>query len=170
MIEITRGDSRHSNNRATEQGRGGIRHSVKNAMLALVLAQILSGCASLPKPLLENELGIRLSNACWRGAQKVLAGDPAGFHECFYAAYSRVRDPMRGGEDLESIRETLDGLLAAVGDQTFSLRLAAESEPVRSGVAWFLTSADLSQAPETRRVLAKTRDFDFELERAYRRN
>jgi hypothetical protein len=156
--------------RATDPGRRGLWHSVKNAMLALMLAQILSGCASLPKPLLENELSIRLSNACWRGAQKAMAGDPAGFHECFYAAYSRVRDPMRGGEDLESIRETLNGLLAAVGDQTFSSRLAAESEPVRSGVAWFLTSADLSHAPETRRVLAKTRDFDFELERAYRRN
>jgi hypothetical protein len=139
-------------------------------MRALALILILSGCASLPEPLLENELGIRLSNACWRGAQKVLAGDPTGFHECFYAAYSRVRDPMRGGEDLESIRETLTGLLYEVGDQTFSSRLAAESEPVRSGVAWFLSSADLSQAPETRRVITETRDFDFELERAYRQN
>ncbi len=101
---------------------------------------------------------------------KAMSGDASGFHECFFAAYSRVRDPMLGGEDIESIRETVSGLLKSVGDQTFSSGLAAEPEPVRSGVAWFLTSSDLSDAPETRRVIAETRDYDFELERSYRRN
>ena len=139
-------------------------------MRAVAIAILLSGCTSLPTPVRDNEVGNYLSGTCWQGAQKAMTGDPAGFHESFFAAYSRVRDPMMGGEDIESIRETIAGLLAAVDDEAFSSHLRVEPEPVRSGVAWFLSTAKLSDAPETHRVIAETRDYDFELEQSYRRN
>jgi hypothetical protein len=147
----------------TFQSLGGI-YPVR-AITAFIL---LSGCTSLPTPMRDNANGNHLSSTCWRAAQEAKHGNNAAFHECFYAAYSRVRDPLLGGEDLESIIATLQQLLSAVGDRTFATQLAAESPPIRSGVSWFLRPADLQAAPETKAILAATRDYDFELERSIR--
>ena len=133
---------------------------------------LLAGCTSpsLPAPMRDNETGNLLSSTCWRAAQKAQAGDREAFHDCFFAAYSRVRDPMLGGEDLESIDLTLEKLLSSVGDHVFARRLHEESPPIRSGVAWFLKQIDLQSAPETKAVTAAAHDYNFELERASREN
>ncbi len=118
----------------------------------------------------DNDTGNRLSSACWQAAQRAQHGDSAAFHECFFAAYSRVRDPMLGGEDLEVMIETIQQLLHSVGDQVFATMLAKESPPIRCGVSWFLPREDLTSAPKTRAIIAATQDYDFELERSIRRN
>ncbi len=138
----------------------------------VVALLLLVGCNSppLPAPMRDNEVGNLLSSACWKAAQKAQAGDHEAFHDCFFAAYSRVRDPMLGGEDLESIDLTLEKLLSSVGDHVFACRLQEESPPIRSGVAWFLKQFDLQSAPETKAVTAGAHDYSFELERASRQN
>jgi hypothetical protein len=141
---------------------------VLGSVFAVLL--VLSSCHSLPEPMRDNDAGNLLSGACWRAAENARCGDLRAFHECFFAAYSRARDPMLGGEDLESIDLTLQRLLASVGDHAFASQLAAESPPIQSGAAWFLRSVDLQTSPETKAVVASARHFDFELERSTRRN
>ena len=144
----------------------GVTYPVR-AIAAFIL---LTGCTSLPTPMRDNANGNQISSTCWRAAQQAKHGNNAAFHQCFFAAYSRARDPLLGGEDLESIITTLQELLSAVGDHAFATQLAAEAPPIRSGASWFLRPEDLQTAPETKAVLAATRDYDFELERSIRRN
>lgn len=141
---------------------------MKYGLLTLA-ALLLAGCAaSLPTPIADNETGNRLSGLCYKGAQAALAGDESGWHDGFFAAYSRARDPMLGGEDLESIRETLGDLLARSGDESFATALAKETPPVRSGAAYFLSGISLDVYPKTKALVTSTPDYDFELEKASR--
>ena len=136
-------------------------------MRILIAAFILTGCASLPKPLHDNANGNFLSGTCWRSAEQAKRGDQQAFHTCFFAAYSRARDPMVGGEDLESIYESVHGLLAAVGDDAFAAALSAESPPVRNGVGYFLFMFPLDAPyPKTTAVIHATPHYEMELEKA----
>lgn len=133
------------------------------------MAMAFLGCAPmLPKPMADNENGNLLSGICHRASQAVLNGDANGWHDCFFASYSRARDPMLGGEDLESIAATLTELLAKAGDDQFAAALAKETPPVRAGVAYFLSANTLALYPKTKAVVASTPDYDFELEKASR--
>jgi hypothetical protein len=136
----------------------------------LTLLFSLMGCSSLPRPMRDNEFGNYLSAQCAEGVNKAILGDQSGFHTCFFAAYSRVRDPLRGGEDIQSIRLSLETLLQAVGDDAFAYHLGNEPEPVRSGVAWFLQGVYLGDTPKTHNLLDQTQDYNFELITARRRN
>lgn len=167
----------HALQRTVRTGRFGSGGVVCSAY-AMAVFFCVAGCSSLPTPMQDNAKGNRLSAACSQAAQRVRQaaqrvrqGDGAAFHECFFAAYSRMRDPMLGGEDLESIAHTLQQLLLTAGDHAFATALAKELPPIRSGVSWFLLRREnLAGAPETKAVIAATRDYDFELGRSIRQD
>jgi hypothetical protein len=84
------------------------------AITTLACAILLAGCEVLPKPLLDDENGTRLSGLTHRAHDIELTEE--AIHEVFYAAYSRTRDPLMGGEDMEKIHLNLIVLRDRLGD------------------------------------------------------
>ncbi len=93
--------------------------------------------------------------------------DEASIHRAFYAAYSRARVGLMGGEDLEAIFANLKDLRARLGDRDFAAALEKEDPAVRSGVGYFCRKMSAAEFPLSRAVLDKTPDHKFELEKAY---
>ena len=87
-----------------------------------------------------------------------------------FAAYSRSRDPLMGGEDLEMINENLVRLRDRLGDERFAASLRRENPAVVSAVAWHLRpKASSGVFPISSEVLKQAPKKTFELEAAIAR-
>jgi hypothetical protein len=133
---------------------------------AIISSLVLAGCTGLPQPLRDDDSGMKLARLTNKAHADPLTDEDV--HQVFFAAYSRARDPMMGGEDLEMIHGNLIHLRQRLGDQRFSDALQREDPAVTSAVGWHLApdsgSADF---PLSSRTLADAPRKTFELEAAY---
>jgi hypothetical protein len=125
---------------------------------------ILASCAQLPEPWPDSESGMKLANMTYIAPDAT--PDEASIHRVFYAAYSRTRVGLLGGEDLEAIHAGLKDLRTRLGDRDFAAALEKEDPAVRSGVGYFCGEVTRENFPLTRAVLDKTPNYKFELEKA----
>jgi hypothetical protein len=136
------------------------------SLSAVISSLLLAGCASLPQPLRDDDSGMKLARLTNKAYADPLTDEDV--HQVLFATYSRSRDPLMGGEDLEMIHGNLIRLRQRLGDKRFSDALRREDSAVISAVGWHL-GAD-SQAvdfPLSSRTIAETPKKTFELEAAY---
>jgi hypothetical protein len=133
---------------------------------AVISILLLAGCASLPQPLRDDDSGMKLARLTNKAYADPLTDEDV--HQVLFATYSRSRDPLMGGEDLEMIHANLIRLRQRLGDKRFSDALRREDSAVTSAVGWHL-GAD-SQAvdfPLSSDTIANAPKRTFELEAAY---
>jgi hypothetical protein len=127
---------------------------------------LLVGCASLPQPLRDDDSGMKLARLTNKAYADPLTDEDV--HQVFFATYSRSRDPLMGGEDLEMIHANLIRLRHRLGDKRFSDALLREDSAVISAVGWHLGAASQSvEFPLSSRTIAEAPKTTFELEAAY---
>jgi hypothetical protein len=89
-------------------------------------------------------------------------------HQVLFATYSRSRDPLMGGEDLEMIHGNLIRLRQRLGDKGFSDALRREEKAVISAVGWHLGADSKSdEFPLSSLAIAEAPKEAFELETTY---
>ena len=133
-----------------------------------VLFVLLSSCAQhRPDAISEEEP----SSHVWRYRFEAADGDPTALHKVFAATYAQVMmSSVNGGEDAESIRESISSILSTTGDSIFSTALKRESHKVQSAVREFLFPSIKTDYPETYTILLSAPTIDWPSDRAYRRS
>lgn len=133
--------------------------------IALTLGLLLAGCSSLPEPFRDDDSGMKLARLTQKAYADPLTDEEV--HQVFFATYSRSRDPMMGGEDLEMIHGNLIRLRERLGDEGFATALNREDAAVVSAVGWHLgTDAQSDRYPLTSHAFVKAPKKTFELESA----
>ena len=148
---------------------------MKRPIAVLILAAVLhTGCApslpsssALPDPYPEVKGGPSLhGQTSMKGAG---IPDAAEIHHIFFAAYSRSRIKLLGGEDLETIATNLIALRARLGDASFAAALAKEHPAVIHAVGDHLGEEAHNPAfPVTAKIFADNPRYDLELNQAAR--
>lgn len=135
-------------------------------LYAVISSLLLVGCASLPQPFRDDESGMKLARLTNKANADPLTDEDV--HLALFATYSRSRDPLMGGEDLEMIHANLNRLRQRLGDKRFSDALLQEDLAVISAVGWHLgTDAQSADFPLSSRTIAEAPKKTFELEVAY---
>ncbi|MCX6865351.1 MAG: hypothetical protein NTV46_03885 [Verrucomicrobia bacterium] len=133
---------------------------------AIISSLLLADCTSLPQPLRDDDNGMKLAGLTNKANDDPLTNE--GVHQVLFATYSRSRDPLMGGEDLEMIHENLIRLRQRLGDKSFSDALRLEDPAVISAVGWHLGADSQSvDFPLSSRTIAEAPKKTFELEAAY---
>lgn len=133
---------------------------------AVISSLLLAGCTSLPQPLRDDDSGMKLARLTNKAYADPLTDQDV--HQVLFATYSRSRDPLMGGEDLEMIHANLIRLRQRLGDQGFSDALRLEDSAVISAVGWHLGADSQSvDFPLSSRTIAEAPKKTFELEAAY---
>ena len=133
---------------------------------AVISSLLLAGCTSLPQPLRDDDSGMKLARLTNKAYADPLTSEDV--HQVLFATYSRSRDPLMGGEDLEMIHANLIRLRQRLGDQGFSDALRLEDSAVTSAVGWHLGADSQSvDFPLSSRTIAEAPKKTFELEAAY---
>lgn len=133
---------------------------------AVISSLLLAGCTSLPHPLRDDDSGMKLARLTNKAYADPLTSEDV--HQVLFATYSRSRDPLMGGEDLEMIHANLIRLRQRLGDQGFSDALRLEDSAVISAVGWHLGADSQSvDFPLSSRTIAEAPKKTFELEAAY---
>lgn len=133
---------------------------------AIISSLLLAGCASLPQPLRDDDSGMKLARLTNKAYADPLTDEDV--HQVLFATYSRSRDPLMGGEDLEMIHANLIRLRQRLGDKRFSDALRREDSAMISAVRWHLgTDAQSADFPLSSRTIAEAPKKTFELEVAY---
>lgn len=133
---------------------------------AIISSLLLAGCTSLPHPLRDDDSGMKLARLTNKAYADPLTSEDV--HQVLFATYSRSRDPLMGGEDLEMIHANLIRLRQRLGDQGFSDALRLEDSAVISAVGWHLGADSQSvDFPLSSRTIAEAPKKTFELEAAY---
>ena len=136
------------------------------SLYAVISSLFLAGCASLPQPLRDDDNGMKLARLTNRAYAEPLSDED--IHQVLFATYSRSRDPLMGGEDLEMIHDNLIRLRQRLGDKGFSDALRREGDAVTSAVGWHLGAASKSvDFPLSSLTIAEAPKKKFELETAY---
>lgn len=136
---------------------------------AVISILLLAGCASLPQSLRDDDIGMKLARLTNKAYADPLTDEDV--HQVLFATYSRSRDPLMGGEDIEMIHANLIRLRQRLGDKRFSDALRLEDSAVTLAVGWHL-GAD-SQAvdfPLSSLTISKAPKKTFEIEAAYAKN
>jgi len=134
-------------------------------LILLPVAISLGACSPLPEPLKEEEIGRHLESLTYVPESSLK--DQQEIHRAFFAAYSRSRVKLLGGEDLEAITGNLNELRSRMGDGPSAEALAREHPAVRSAVGSHMgREAPNPQFPETARLLAATPGYRLELDEA----
>ena len=135
-------------------------------LCAVISSLLLASCASLPQPLCDDGSGMKLARLTNKAYAAPLTDDDV--HQVLFAAYSRSRDPLMGGEDLEMIHANLIRLRQRLGDKRFSDALRLEDSAVISAVGWHLgVDSPSVDFPLSSRTIADAPKKTFELEAAY---
>ena len=135
----------------------------------LVSSVLLGGCSlspsSLPTPYPEVEDGPSLHGQTYM--HRAGMPDAAEIHHIFFAAYSRSRIKLLGGEDLETITINLIELRNRLGDNAFATALAKEHPAVISSVASHLgEEARNPRFPASAKLIAGSPRYKLELDQA----
>ncbi|MCB1100650.1 MAG: hypothetical protein KDN22_34125 [Verrucomicrobiae bacterium] len=135
-------------------------------LCAVISSLLLASCASLPQPLCDDDSGMKLARLTNKAYADPLTDEDV--HQVLFATYSRSRDPLMGGEDLEMIHANLIMLRQRLGDKRFSDALRHEDAAVISAVGWHLGADSQSvYFPLSSRTIAEAPKKTFELEAAY---
>lgn len=147
---------------------------MKNCAAIVLAAALISGCVSspnsssssaLPEPFPEVEGGPSLHGQTYMKGPGI--PDAAEAHHIFFAAYSRSRIKLLGGEDLETIALNLAELRARLGDDTFATALVKEHPAVISAVGGHLGQEARNPAfPATAKLIANNPHHQLELNQA----
>jgi hypothetical protein len=144
---------------------------MKSRPSALFLAAaLIAGCASsptstLPEPFPEVEGGRSLHGQTYMHGPGI--PDAAEIHHIFFAAYSRSRIKLLGGEDLETIAENLIELRSRLGDASFAAALAKEHPAVIYAVGDHLGGEASNPAfPATAELIGGNPRYKLELDEA----
>jgi hypothetical protein len=133
--------------------------------VALITDCASSGSSSLPEPFPEVEGGRSLHGQTYMKNPGI--PDAAEIHHIFFAAYSRSRVKMLGGEDLETITLNLIDLRARLGDEAFATALAKEHPAVIYAVGGHLNPDAQNPAfPATAKLIAENPRYHLELDQA----
>lgn len=137
-----------------------------NNLSAVILSLLLVGCSSLPKPLRDDDTGMKLARLTNKAYADPLTDEDV--HWVLFAAYSRSRDPLMGGDDLEMIHANLIKLRQRLGDKRFSDALSREDSATISAVGLHLgADSQAADFPLSSDTISKTPKRTFELEAAY---
>ncbi|WP_035605853.1 hypothetical protein [Haloferula sp. BvORR071] len=149
---------------------------MRRAAILLIAAALHAACASspsasssaLPEPYPEVEGGPSLHGQTYMKNPGI--PDAAEIHHIFFAAYSRSRIKMRGGEDLETIALNLAELRTRLGDEAFAAALTKEHPAVVSAVASHFGREEARNPafPLTAKLIADSPHYDLELNQAER--
>ena len=135
-------------------------------LYAILSCLVLAGCANLPQPLRDDDGGMKLARLTNKAHADPLTNKD--IHEVLFATYSRSRESVMGGEDLEMIHANLIRLRHRLGDKGFSDALGREDSAVISAVGWHLgADSKAVDFPLSSAMIAKAPKRTFELEAAY---
>ncbi len=135
-------------------------------LFAVISSLWLAGCARLPVPFRDDDSGMKLARLTDRAYADPLSAEDV--HQVLFATYSRSRDPLMGGEDLEMIHGNLIRLRQRLGDKRFSDALRREDSAVTSAVGWHLgADSPAVDFPLSSVTVANAPKMIFELETAY---
>lgn len=136
------------------------------SLSAVISSLLLVGCTGLPEPIRDDDSGMKLARLTYKAHAEPLTAEDV--HQVLFASYSRSRDPLKGGEDLEMIHENLIQLRQRLGDKRFAHALGLEDPAVVAAVGWHLgTDSRSIDFPLSSRKFAEAPKRSFELEAAY---
>ena len=158
----------HNKSRHINAGECGLTLCQRMKRLSItILGSALIGCAQFPKPIPDDVNGKRLARMTYIAQEDELT--PRAIHDVLFAAYSRTRDKLMGGEDLEAIHLNLRDLRTRLGDERFADALKQEDPAVVSAIRWYLDSDTGGSAyPRTDDLLSGHPARGYELQAAYK--
>jgi hypothetical protein len=138
--------------------------------LLLIACLALCSCATSPNSTESGKKSSRYQEIdSWRLMGKAYLAaaenDAVALHDSFICAYMRLNNPYQGGEDLEAIRDYLDGIQLKIGDSNFADALSSERPEIIAAVGYFIES---SSYPKTTAVLKSAPQIDFPYQKSAR--